>query len=186
MTTATKDLIKDVSHEIAEGLGLITRPSIGRRLIAGLAAGAVGTSALNLATYLDMAVRARPASETPAEVVGELEDRAPIHFPGHGKRSEEASNRRQAVGALLGFVTGLGIGALYGLIRPSTRSVPVPVAGAVAGLASMAGSDVPAAALGVTDPKTWRLSGWLADLVPHLVYGMATAIAFDSLTGPYD
>jgi hypothetical protein len=31
------------------------------------------------------------------------------------------------------------------------------------------------AALGVTDPRKWSLEEWLADLLPHLGYGAATA-----------
>ena len=38
----------------------------------------------------------------------------------------------------------------------------------------MAGSDVPAVATGATDPKTWGTSGWLADIVPHAIYGLLT------------
>jgi hypothetical protein len=45
----------------------------------------------------------------------------------------------------------------------------------------MASSDVPATALGVTDPRGWDRTSWLADLLPHLVYGVATAITFDAL-----
>ncbi len=36
-----------------------------RNLLAGVAAGAAGTTALNAVTYLDMATRARPAGSTP-------------------------------------------------------------------------------------------------------------------------
>jgi hypothetical protein len=186
MSAVTQEGIKDISHAIAREAGLLGRPSIARRVLTGVAAGAVGTSAINLVTYLDMAVRGRPASQTPAEVVEKLEDKAGITLAEEGKQSEPEQNRRQAVGALLGFVTGLGVGALYGLIRPSVRSVPLAVTGAVAGLAAMAGSDVPATALGATDPKTWKPMDWLADLVPHVAYGMATALAFDALADPYD
>ena len=38
---------------------------LGTRLLAGIAAGAAGTTALNATTYLDMALRGRPASRTP-------------------------------------------------------------------------------------------------------------------------
>ncbi|MCP9968874.1 hypothetical protein LUX57_29935 [Actinomadura madurae] len=44
------------------------------RLTRGLAAGAAGTTALNLVTYLDMAVRGRPASSTPEQSVERLAD----------------------------------------------------------------------------------------------------------------
>ncbi len=38
----------------------------------GLIAGAVGTTALNIATYLDMTARARPASQTPERSAGKV------------------------------------------------------------------------------------------------------------------
>jgi len=154
-------------------------------LATGVVAGAVGTTILNVVTYLDMAVRARPASETPAEAVKKIEEKAGITLADEGGESEQESNRRQAFGALLGFVTGSGIGALYGLVRPSLRSIPVALAGTAVGLAAMAGSDVPATVLGATEPKEWAPKDWAADLVPHLAYGFSTALAFDALTHPY-
>lgn len=175
-----REELADVSHALAKRAGLLKRPSMADRAIAGIAAGAVGTTALNLATYLDMAVRGRPASEAPAETVKKLEEKAGVRLP------QPQSNRRQAVGALLGFVTGLGVGALYGVVRPSIRSIPVQLAGVGLGLAAMAGSDVPMTLLGVSDPKEWAPPDWLADLIPHLAYGFATAVVFDALTDPYD
>lgn len=176
----------DVAHAIARPMGLLRRPSLARRLVNGVAAGAVGTSLLNLVTYLDMALRARPASETPTEAVKRIEENAGFTLADEGRESEQASNRRQAFGALLGFVTGLGVGAMYGLVRPGMRSVPLAVAGTGLGLAAMAGSDLPATALGATDPREWAVQDWLADLVPHLAYGFSTALAFDALTDPYN
>jgi hypothetical protein len=185
--TDLRDEIREASHAIGRKVGLIKRPSLTQRMLTGVAAGAVGTSALNLMTYIDMAVRARPASETPAEAVRKLEDKAGIEaLADQGRSSEQEANRRQAFGALFGFVTGLGVGALYGLIRPILRSVPATVAGLSVGLAAMAASDVPVTLLGVTDPKEWGLADWVADLVPHLAYGFATVLAFDALSGPHD
>jgi hypothetical protein len=42
-------------------------------VLTGLAAGAAGTTALNAVTYLDMVVRARPASTTPEDTVRKIE-----------------------------------------------------------------------------------------------------------------
>src|SRR3569833_2837053 len=42
------------------------------RMIAGLLAGAAGTTALNAVTYGDMALRGRPASEVPERLVDRL------------------------------------------------------------------------------------------------------------------
>jgi len=48
-------------------------------------------------------------------------------------------------------------------------------------LAAMVASDGPAVALGVTDPRQWDLNSWLSDIVPHLAYGLATALSYDAL-----
>jgi len=45
----------------------------------------------------------------------------------------------------------------------------------------MVASDGPAVALGVTDPRQWDLNSWLSDIVPHLAYGLATALSYDAL-----
>ncbi len=151
-------------------------------LLTGTAAGAVGTVALNIATYLDMTVRARPASSVPAKLVGVLADKAGIDLAsGAGEAAkEEEKNRQSGVGALIGYVNGLGIAALYGAVRPHLRWIPVPVAGVLLGLAAMAASDVPISASGVSDPATWAPEDWAADLIPHLIYGLVTAVAYDS------
>ena len=43
-----------------------------RRLLVGAVAGAAGTTALNAATFVDMAARARPASDLPQQAVDVL------------------------------------------------------------------------------------------------------------------
>jgi hypothetical protein len=55
------------------------------------------------------------------------------------------------------------------------------VAGPVLGAAAMVSSDVPAAALGVTDPKQWDRTSWVSDIVPHVVYGFTTASVYQAL-----
>ncbi len=55
--------------------------------------------------------------------------------------------------------------------------------GVMLGLGAMAGSGVPAAALGVTDPTTWGLDSWVSDIVPHLAYGFMTAAAYEAFDG---
>ncbi len=76
---------------------------------------------------------------------------------------------------------GLGLGTPYGLLRPG--GVSTPLTGVTLGLAAMVASDVPATALGVTDPREWPASSWAADIVPHLAYGLFTALAYDAFTG---
>jgi hypothetical protein len=153
-------------------------------LLWGIAAGAVGTIALDVATYLDMVVRARPASSLPAEVAGALAERAGVELAAGGNDSEPAGNRRSGLGALFGYGVGLGVGAAYGLLRSRLPEPRRPRAAAAAlGLAAMAASDLPATALGVTDPRTWGAAGWASDLLPHLAYGFATATVYEALAG---
>ena len=54
-------------------------------------------------------------------------------------------------------------------------------AGIIVGLTAMAASDVPLVTLKVTNPKTWGVSGWLADLIPHLIYGFVTVATYEAL-----
>lgn len=145
-------------------------------VLLGLVAGAVGTTALNVVTYLDMALRGRPSSSLPAETAGKLA--ADVHLPLGPENS--ADNRKEGAGALLGYVTGLGVGAAYGLLRSRVR-LPLSGATLLLGVAAMAGSDGPMTALGLTDPRSWPPSSWAADAVPHLAYGAATAAAYDLL-----
>lgn len=150
-----------------------------RSLLTGAAAGAVGTAALNVVSYGDMAVRARPASEMPQKIVQKaassmgLEDLA--------SDSEAAVNRRTGIGSLLGYANGLGVGAVYGILRPLLRRVPVAIGALAAGAAVMALSDVPASRSGATDTKTWSAADWTADVIPHALFGLALALSFDAL-----
>ncbi|SHG26002.1 hypothetical protein [Streptoalloteichus hindustanus] len=149
-----------------------------RSVVRGLVAGAAGTVALNVLTYADMLVRARSASSVPEDVAGRLADQAGIRLGDE----QQATNRRSGAGALLGYVTGLGVGTLYGLIRCRCSGLPTLLAGPVLGATAMAASDVPSVALGVTNPREWGAQGWISDIVPHLVYGMVTAATFEALT----
>jgi hypothetical protein len=159
------------------------------RIVAGLVAGAAGTVAINVTTYLDMLVRGRPPSELPAKVAGALADEAglPLDFDLDEENgsadsvSDSVANRREAVGALLGYANGLGIGLAYGISRLVVPKLPTWLAGSMLGSAAMAASDVPATRLGLTDPHTWRPVDWVADVVPHFVYGAVTVLTFESL-----
>ena len=149
---------------------------LGRRIAMGVAAGAVGTAALNITTYADMVVRGRGSSGVPAQAAAQLVEKAGIDLG----EDEAKQNRQTGLGALLGYVTGLGIGGAYGAARPLLRSLPQPLVGVLLGAGAMAGSDVPATALGITDPTEWPAQSWASDIVPHLVYGIVTAVAYDA------
>lgn len=148
----------------------------GQSLVAGTLAGATATMALNLVTYLDMAARGRAPSSVPATVVAKLAERLGIETVD----SESARNRRSAIGSLLGFANGLGVGAAYGLLRLGLPRAPVAVATVGLGVAAMALSDVPAARLDATDPLSWSAIDWMADLLPHLAFGATLALAYDA------
>ncbi|MEA2508851.1 MAG: hypothetical protein QOG21_933 [Actinomycetota bacterium] len=151
-----------------------------KRVGYGVASGAVGTTALNLTTYLDMAWRGRGASELPAQAAVILGRKLGLQVPDEG--DETAQNRKSAAGSLLGFATGLGMGAVYGSVRSANSHLATVAAGTIVGLGAMAATDLPLAALGLTDPRDWDARSWASDLVPHLVYGLCTALAFEALT----
>jgi hypothetical protein len=154
-----------------------------RTLLAGLAAGAAGTTALNLVSYLDMLVRARPASTTPEETVRRAEGVLHLSLAAD-EPGEAAANRRTALGAVLGCGAGLATGVAYGLVRPRLGRVPLVALCAGAGLAANIGTTAPMVLLGVTDPRTWSASSWLADFLPHLAYGLAVAGSFELMWQP--
>ena len=56
-----------------------------REALVGIVAGAVGTAALNIATYAEMAMRARPSSGAPSKMVGILADKAGVALSSKGK-----------------------------------------------------------------------------------------------------
>ncbi len=156
-----------------------------RGVLAGLVAGAAGTIALDIATYTDMAIRGRAASGVPSQMAGILAERAGIDLSGGrgDAAKEQAEHRKSGAGALLGYGSGLGVGAAYGLLSPLLRWLPRSLRGGAIGLAAMAASDVPIARLGVSDPATWSAADWAADLIPHLAYGLVTATVYDAITG---
>lgn len=153
-----------------------------REALIGAAAGAVGTVALNVTTYADMALRGRAASSVPSQAAGQLAEKLGIDLSAEGEEQDgpTAQNRQSGLGALQGYVVGLGIGIAYGVVRPRLGDVPVPLAGLGLALAATAGSVVPTAALGVVEPTTWPLSTWAMDLGFHLPYGIVTAVAYEA------
>jgi xanthosine utilization system XapX-like protein len=147
------------------------------RVAKGIAAGAAGTTALDVVTYTDMAIRGRPPSEVPTKAVEGLAARVGLDL-GAGERAQQ---RKSGIGALLGYATGLSVGAVYGLTARMTDRLPAPLASAVVGLGTMAATDGVSAALGATDPKTWTAADWVSDVVPHLIFGWATVATFRAM-----
>ncbi|MEU2663534.1 hypothetical protein ACLQ20_11390 [Micromonospora sp. DT46] len=145
----------------------------------GAIAGAVGSAALNMVSYLDMVLRARPASSTPEESAGRVAQVAHVDLG----PEDRAANRRSGLGPLLGYGIGVAAGVGYALLTRGRR-MPLPLAAGVLGGAVMTMSDGSMTVLGVTDPRTWRRSDWLADIVPHLAYGVAAAATWNRLRPP--
>jgi hypothetical protein len=148
-------------------------------LARGLASGALGTAALNMTTYLDVAIRGRAMSSVPQKDVQTLADQTGVDLSAGGS-DEDAENRKQGLGALMGYVTGLSVGSIYGLVRPHARLVPLPIAAVAVGLGAMAATDGATTMLGNADPTEWSAKSWAMDIVPHLAYGAATVVGYES------
>ncbi|NUR85689.1 MAG: hypothetical protein HOY71_16560 [Nonomuraea sp.] len=145
-------------------------------LVKGLIAGAAGTTALNTASYLDMAIRARGASSTPQQAVDKL---AGITHTDLGD-GERADHRKEALGSLMGYATGVASAIAYGMLSGRRRR-PWPLGVlALTGLA-MSGSNVPLTLLGATDPRTWSAGSWVSDVIPHLAYGFTAYAAYEMM-----
>jgi hypothetical protein len=153
--------------------------SIVRHMIVGAIAGAAATSALNIATYTDIAIRGRAESDVPSNIVKIVAEA--VGVGALASDDETTQHRRGGIGALMGYADGLGVGAAYGAVRPAARGVPVLLAALAAGAAAMALSDVAIAKSGASDPRTWAPADWAADAIPHLAYGLALALSFDAL-----
>jgi hypothetical protein len=142
-------------------------------ILRGAAAGAAGTTALDIVTYLDMALRGRPASSTPQRTVERLAETVHVPIPGQGDRR---TNRVEGLGALTGLVAGVGVGGLFGLGRAAGFRAGTLLTTATV----LVSTNGPMTVLGITDPRTWSRTDWISDLVPHLAYGAVVARAMDA------
>jgi hypothetical protein len=140
-------------------------------ILRGAAAGAAGATALNAVSYLDMAWRGRAASSMPENAVEKIAEL--INRPVQGS-GETRQNRLTGLGALSGIATGIGVGSVFGFLRPVVLRFGPVVGPIVIGGAAMAASDVPLVKLGLTDTKDWSNIDWASDIVPHLAFGIAT------------
>jgi uncharacterized membrane protein len=144
----------------------------------GLAAGAVGTTALNAVTYLDMLVRGRPPSTVPESMIERTLATLGVSLPGG---EGERSSRVTALGALSGIEVGLLMGVVASAARSAGARLPAPFAAAAVGVATMAATDAAIAASGVSNPRDWSGTDWAADVVPHLAYGAAAVATLRAL-----
>ena len=153
---------------------------MGSGILAGAAAGAAGTAALNAATYVDMTVRGRQSSDAPQRTIEEIEQRLPVSVPG---RDEQRANRISGLGGLSGIATGIGVGMAFGLLRRVGLRPPFALGALLVGIGAMASTDSSMAMLKVSDPRRWSAGDWLSDLLPHLAYGVVTYAVLEALDG---
>lgn len=147
-------------------------------LLSGAAAGAAGTTMLNVITYLDIAVRGRPTSDTPERTVEAMARLFGLTVPGSG---DVLANRISGLGALSGYAAGIGMGMILGLAYALGWRPGLLLATLVASAIALIGTNGPMTVLGVTDPRTWGVVGWISDLIPHLGYGIVTALVLHYL-----
>jgi hypothetical protein len=153
--------------------------SVTRNVWWGVVAGAAGTTALTAVTYVDMALRGRPASSTPQQTIERAAALVGVSLP-HDERTRDAL--MSGLGAVLGALAGVGAGAALGAVRGLTghpRSTTGTIATAWA-MAMVIGNG-PMTVLGVTDPRRWTSADWAADIPPHVAYAVAAGVTFEAL-----
>ncbi|MHA3702696.1 hypothetical protein ACXR2U_10985 [Jatrophihabitans sp. YIM 134969] len=153
-------------------------PGLLKGLGRGALAGAAGVTALNAATYGDMFVRGRGASDVPSQMVEKLAQDAGTDIPGSG---EERDNRYEASGPLAGILAGVGVGAVSGALHSTGLKLPAFLGAPLMGLAAMAAADVPLFLTKVSDPRSWAAKDWLSDAAFHLAYGVVAHAALTSM-----
>lgn len=139
------------------------------RIGRGVVAGAAGTVALQAATYGDMLARGRPASSLPGKAAAKLAERVGVDLTAD---DDETTNRREALGSLSGYATGVGVGVVLSVLVPRLGRRRLLLPATVAGALAMAGANGPMVLEGLTDPKEWGATAWASDIVPHVAYGL--------------
>ena len=150
-------------------------------LTSGMLAGAAGSTALNLFTYSQQAVKGTASGATPDQAAQAVIQAVGGEVPG---TPDQVQNRLEGLGPVSGLGVGLGIGALGGLLRALGVKIPITAAPVVLGLGAMAVSDGVMTAVGVTNPRTWTAGSVVQDAIPHLVYGAVTVLALHRMIDP--
>lgn len=153
-------------------------PALLKGLGRGALAGAAGTTALNAATYLDMYVRGRAASDVPSQLVEKLAHDLGRDIPGKG---DERDNRYEAAGPLSGIAAGVGVGAISGALHSTGLKLPAFIGAPLMGVAAMAAADLPLFLTGISDPTSWTRKDWVSDFAFHLAYGVVAHAALSSM-----
>ncbi len=135
----------------------------------GVFAGVVGTAAMTVSSTLEMKLRGRAASSTPARAAAKVLGVEPV---------DEESEARFSNIVHWGY--GTAWGGARGLLSAAGLSGPAATA---AHLGAVWGSEqVMLPALGVTPPLTeWGAKEVAIDALHHLVYAGATGVAYSLL-----
>jgi uncharacterized membrane protein len=163
----TPDMVEFSAHQHRGRRGIVSAAGC------GLAAAAVGTAAMTSAQVWLYGITGGQESETPAKVGEKI-----LGALGVKVRKEQRPALNTAMHALYGTSWGLPFGVLFGRGGPTG-----PAKGFVFGLNVWLASLVELPALGVAPPPWKQPPGALAqDLAFHLVYGTATAAAYEAFT----
>jgi uncharacterized membrane protein len=155
------------AHQPGERRGIVSAAGC------GLTAAAVGTAAMTSAQVWLYGITGGQESETPAKVGEKI-----LGALGVKVRKEQRPALNTAMHALYGTSWGLPFGVLFGRGGPTG-----PAKGLVFGLNVWLASLVELPALGVAPPPWKQPPAALAqDLAFHLVYGAATAAAYEAFT----
>ena len=160
-----------------------------RRLVAGMAAGAVGTLAMDLVWY--RRYRKSGGEDGFADWEFATSTRSFDEAPAPGKAGKAIADvtgvslPAEAAGVttnVMHWLTGVGYGVAHGLLQ-HRRSVLV--GGLVTGAGAIANSYVTLGALGIYRP-VWEYDRetLLKDLSAHLAFGLATSLAYRVLARP--
>lgn len=140
--------------------------SIGRGLIAGLA----GTAAMTVSSTAEMRLRGRAASTAPADATAKV--------LGIESFSDDAAKGRFSTLVHWGYGTGWGV--VHGLL--DLAGLP-PAKATAAHLAAVWGNEaVMLPVLGVAPPfYQWGVEEVAIDVWHHVVYAVATGVAYEAL-----
>jgi uncharacterized membrane protein len=163
----TQDSLEFSAHQHEPSRGFVTAAGL------GLAAALVGTAAMTSAQVWARGLTGAEGSEAPREVGEKILGRFGVKV-----KKDQRPALNTAMHVLYGASWGLPFGVVLGRGRP-----PGPAKGAAFGLGVWLASLAELPALGVSPPPWQQSPAALAkDLAFHLVYGTATAAAYESLT----
>jgi hypothetical protein len=148
--------------------------------------------ALTAAASVDALVRGEAPRWLPGEVGHKMADELglPLDYDLDSAQAVAAESpdvadrigrREEALGTLLSVANRLAIGLAYGLVRKILPKPPWWLAGGALGGVSMVAGDY--SAIWTEDDAKPRRSrtDWLADVMPHAVYGTVTAVTFEAI-----